>query len=465
MIVQVLSIAIELALYALLVAASLVLLARVRWARARGPVPPTLPASIPTPAPLVTIQLPLRNEHEMVAPLLASVAALTWPRERLEVQILDDSDDETIAEVDRVAAELRGRGLAIDVVRRADWRGYKAGALALGLSRARGELVLVLDADFRPEPGLLAELSAALADDPALAFVQARWGFRNERTLLTRVQAAILDALFAVEQPMLGERGAPVQFNGTAGLWRRRAIDEVGGWDTSDDALTEDLDLSFRAHERGLAGRTLPSIAVSTELPPTMAAFRAQQARWVRGAALTLRTLGRRLATRASLAHARVMLGHLLRHARQPLFVAALLRLVVVALGRARPVCPAPVGIGVVALAACAVTAYLGTARARLGRGRAGALLLGPALLLLSAGLAPTLSAAFVGGVLGRRAGGFQRTPKGRAARAWGRAAVGTLGLAALLGFAAWRFFVARDLVGVAAAGFSTVALAWAALP
>jgi hypothetical protein len=454
---------IEISLYAMLVVASLALLRRARWAFARGEIAEPTPALPPDDAPFVTVQLPLRDELEMVPSLLECVAALDWPRDRLEVQVLDDSSDETSAEVDRVAAELRELGTKVEVVRRGDRRGYKAGALALGLQRARGELLLVLDADFRPESDLLAALHAVLAADATLAFCQARWAFRNERlNLLTRLQAAILDALFVVEQPMLGEASAPVQFNGTAGLWRKDAIARAGGWDTSDDALTEDLDLSFRAHELGLRGVTVESLSVSTELPPNMATFRAQQARWVRGGALTLRAIGRRLAARASTRDARVALGHLLRHVRQPLFVAAILRLALVATGCVSSVCPAWIGPSVFAFVALAATAYLGSARMRLRRSFTTSL--GLTLVALSVGLAPILSAAFLGGLFGRRGGGFQRTPKGRAAgERRAPRPLGTIALAVLASATALLFLRADDGTGFVAALLAAVGLAWVA--
>jgi hypothetical protein len=412
----------------------------------------------------VTVQLPLRNELEMVAALLETTATLDWPRDRFEIQVLDDSDDETVAEVDRVVAELRAGGTSIEVVRRNDRRGYKAGALALGLARARGELVLVLDADFRPGRDLLAALHGALVKDPTLAFCQARWSFRNEQlNLLTRLQAAILDALFVVEQPMLGATGAPVQFNGTAGLWRKEAIVRAGGWDTSDDALTEDLDLSFRAHEQGMRGMTVPSLAVSTELPPNMSTFRAQQERWVRGGALTLRTIGRRLFAQASARDARIALGHLLRHARQPLFVAAMLRLALVAGGWVSPVCPAWVGPVVFFFTQLMAGAYLAAARRRLHHPRS-SLPFGLMLVALSAGLAPALSVAFLGGVLGRRAAGFQRTPKGQAARARrSKLPLGTLVIASIELTATLFFLRSHDYIGALAAAIVSASALWVA--
>ena len=470
MILQLTCAIVEIALYAALAAAALHLAVAAAWALRRGRTRATA-ASTPAELPVVTVQLPVRDEAPMIEALLGAAAALDWPRDRLELQVLDDSDDETSAIVDRVAAGLAAAGTPIVVLRRADRRGYKAGNLAHGLSHARGELILVLDADFRPAPDLLRALHAALAADPSLAFAQARWSYRNrEASPLTRLQAAILDGLFTVEQARLSARGAPVQFNGSGGLWRRAAIDRAGGWRVDEHALTEDLDLSFRAHELGLRGATLPDVVVATELPATMAAFRTQQARWVRGGALALRALGRRLIGRSAGSDARTMLAHLARHLRQPLFVAAALRLAVVACGAARPVAPAAVGPAVFAALAAAAALYLGAATQRTtGRLREG-VLLSPLLLLLSVGIAPALALAFVGGLLGRRGGGFQRTEKiGDIAR---RPSPARLDLASILGLlvaaAAGASFLAfayaRDPLGAAAALAVMTGCAWVAL-
>jgi hypothetical protein len=460
-----LSAAVELGLGLLLLIAALELLKRARWAMAVDVLDAAPPPAARGPSPpFVTVQLPLRNEPQVAEGVLRAAAGLTWPRDRIELQVLDDSDDETPAIVDRVATVLRADGHGIDVLRRADRRGYKAGALALGLARARGERILVLDADFRPEPDLLARLDAALGADEDLAFCQARWSYRNrEASTLTRLQAAILDALFAIEQAVLTARGAAVQFNGTAGLWRREAITRAGGWATGDDALTEDLDLSFRAHEVGLRGATLPELAVSTELPEDVRAWRAQQARWVRGAGLTLRTLGHRLLHGRG--GAATLLGHLLRHARQPLFVAAALRLPVVAWLGVVPVCPPAASPAIFALALLAAAGYLGAAERRVGRSFVDGARLAPGLFLLSVGLAPTLSLAFVGGVLGRAPGGFVRTakrgdhasaPRAGGEPSWPTLALGAVALVALVGFAH-----SGDWVGLSASAFVALGCLW----
>ena len=460
---------VEIALYLALLLASVHLARAAWWALARGPLGPELPDDETPSARFVTVQLPLRNEPLVAEGALRAAAALRWPKERLEIQVLDDSDDETIGIVDRVAGELRAEGVSIEALRRGSREGFKAGALAHGLARARGEYILVLDADFRPEPSFLASLARRLTSDQALAFVQARWSFRNEAAnLLTRAQAAILDALFTIEQAELSARAAPVQFNGTGGLWRRDAIVRAGGWATSDDALTEDLDLSFRAHEVGLRGITIPGLAVSTELPESVASFVAQQARWVRGGGLGLRAIGRRLVARAALEDARTMLAHLARHARQPLFIAAIVRLVLVASFGVRSICAAWVGPAMIGATVLASGAYLGAAARRLGLGFAARAALAPALAALSVGLAPALSLAFVGGVLGRTGGGFARTEKrGEAAPRRKRSSKWSVarGLSLLLALGSTAalliFFRAGDLTGVTAAALCAIGCAW----
>src|SRR5439155_9555082 len=265
--------------------------------------------------------------------VLRAACALDWPRDRLEVQALDDSDDDTRAIVDRVAAELRAAGCDVRVIRRASRAGFKAGNLASGLASARGEFIAVLDADHVPTPDLLRRVVPLLMEDAALGFAQARWSFDNQRrSLLTRVQALILDGLMLVEQARLSALARPLQFNGSGGVWRRAALEAAGGWLQGEASLTEDLDLSYRAQLAGFRGHLAAEVAVETELPSTMAAFRAQQARWVRGAGQVLRALARRLGSAAN--GDRVsMLAHLLRHARQPLLVAMILWLPASGLG------------------------------------------------------------------------------------------------------------------------------------
>ncbi len=259
------------------------------------PGPPPDPEARPAPQeswPAVTVQLPLYNEAAVAERLLDACAALVYPRRRLEIQVLDDSTDETTDRVARRVAYWRARGLDVVHIHRPHRQGYKAGALQNGLHLARGDLIALFDADFVPPPDFLLRLVPHF-DDPAIGMVQARWGHLNAGdSLLTRIQALGLDAHFAVEQYVRHEAGCFMNFNGTAGMWRRTCIEDAGGWES--DTLAEDLDLSYRAQLRGWRFRFLPDVEVPAELPADVQALRAQQFRWTKGAAETaLKLLGR----------------------------------------------------------------------------------------------------------------------------------------------------------------------------
>ena len=246
--------------------------------------------------PAVLVQLPLYNERTVAERVVDACARLTYPG-RLTLQILDDSADETQALVAARVAFWQDRGVDVHHVRRPTRTGYKAGALAYGLRHASAEgavLVAVLDADFVPPADLITRLAPPFAD-PGIGLVQARWGHLNAgRSALTRIQAALLDGHFAVEQRTRAAAGCFMSFNGTAGLWRRAAIDDAGGWQA--DTLTEDLDLSYRAQLRGWQFVYAGQVEVPAELPETAAAWRQQQHRWTKGTAETaMKLLGRLL--------------------------------------------------------------------------------------------------------------------------------------------------------------------------
>ncbi len=262
----------------------------LRWRR-RAPSDPSNPAV--TPLPFVTVQLPVYDERYVVERAIRAAAALEYPRDRLEIQVLDDSTDDTSAIIARVAGELRASGHAIEHLRRGSRTGFKAGALAFGCTRARGELFAVFDADFVPQPDLLPRLVAPFTD-PQVGMVQARWSHLNrDESLLTRMQATLLDGHFVVEHTARFAAGCFFNFNGTAGAWRRAAIESAGGW--QHDTLTEDLDLSYRAQLAGWRFVYLPQATAPGELPVEMAAFRAQQRRWAMGSAQTARKLAGRV--------------------------------------------------------------------------------------------------------------------------------------------------------------------------
>ena len=235
--------------------------------------------------PTVTVQLPVYNERFVVERLIDAVCALDYPLERLEVQVLDDSTDETAELARHRVTYHAARGVRIEHVRREKRTGYKAGALAYGLERARGEFVLILDADFVPRPDLLKRLLPPMAD-PEVGMVQARWGHLNEGvSWLTRAQALMLDGHFHIEHGARAAAGLFFNFNGTAGIWRAACLHDAGGWQA--DTLTEDLDLSYRAQMHGWRFVFLPDVVVPAELPQTVRAFKSQQARWAQGSMQT----------------------------------------------------------------------------------------------------------------------------------------------------------------------------------
>ena len=230
----------------------------------------------PDPWPRVVVQLPLYNERFVAERVIAAAAGLDYPRDRLEIQVLDDSTDETVAIAARAVAQWASQGLNIRHLRRSDRRGFKAGALAQGLAASSAELIAIFDADFSPRPSFLREAVAMLEADPALGLIQARWAHANANvSWLTRVQALLLDAHFRIEHRARDLAGHAFNFNGTAGVWRRRAIEEAGGW--SADTLTEDLDLSYRAQLAGWRFQYRDDLEVQGELPESWSAFRAQQ--------------------------------------------------------------------------------------------------------------------------------------------------------------------------------------------
>ena len=248
------------------------------------PVSYDLPAD-ESEVPIVTVQLPIYNERAVALRLITTVAALDWPADRLEIQVLDDSDDDTAEIIAPELNRLRREGLRISHLRRGHRVGYKAGALAHGLNLAGGEFIAVFDADNLPRPDFLTRLMGYFKERES-GLVQARWSFLNRnQSLLCRAQALFLDAHFLVEQSARSRGGLFMNFNGTAGIWRRKAIEDAGGWQS--DTLTEDLDLSYRAQLAGWKMRLAEDVDVPTELPAAIRSFKTQQYRWARGAVET----------------------------------------------------------------------------------------------------------------------------------------------------------------------------------
>ena len=243
-----------------------------------------------TKFPDVTVQLPVYNERYVVERLLDAVVAFDWPHDKLHIQVLDDSTDETTGLV-RARADLhRAHGLDITVLHRTDRAGYKAGALKMGLECSTSPFIAIFDADFVPAPDFLQRTIPAFVGRPKVGWVQARWTHLNEDyNPVTRSMALMLDAHFAVEHIARNRSGLPIIFNGSAGVWRRTCIEAAGGWQS--DTLTEDADLSYRAQIAGWEGFSMPEVAVPSELPVQMTALKQQHFRWAKGGGQILRKL------------------------------------------------------------------------------------------------------------------------------------------------------------------------------
>jgi cellulose synthase/poly-beta-1,6-N-acetylglucosamine synthase-like glycosyltransferase len=249
----------------------------------------TLPAGHFEELPKVTMQLPIFNEVYVVERLLRSVSEIDYPKDRLQIQVLDDSTDDTRELTASCVAELQSRGFNVELIHRTDRTGFKAGALETGLASAESEFVCILDADFVPQPDLL-KRTIHFFTDPKVGMIQTRWGHLNRGySLLTRVQAMFLDGHLLLEQTARSRSGRFFNFNGTAGLWRRSCIDEAGGW--QHDTLTEDLDLSYRAQLAGWKFIFLPDVITPAELPVDMNGFKSQQHRWTKGSIQTCKKL------------------------------------------------------------------------------------------------------------------------------------------------------------------------------
>jgi len=239
------------------------------------------PKSRFTELPLVTLQLPVFNEMHVVDRLLASVAALDYPKDKLQIQIIDDSTDETTAICEAGAQRLRDAGFDAEMIHRDDRTGYKAGALENATRFAKGEYLFILDADFVPHPDVLQKTIHFFTDEK-VGLIQTRWGHLNRTfNILTRVQAMFLDGHLELEQTARNRSGRFFTFNGTAGIWRKSCIDDAGGWEH--DTLTEDMDLSYRAQLKGWRFVFLNDVETPAELPVDMDGFKSQQHRWTKG--------------------------------------------------------------------------------------------------------------------------------------------------------------------------------------
>ncbi len=240
--------------------------------------------------PQVTVQLPIYNERHVAQRLIEAIGNLDYPRQRLHVQVLDDSTDVTTEIVASAIRQATSQGLDIVHIRRPDRVGYKGGALEYGLASAKGDYIAIFDADFLPPPSFLKEMVPYFDDDPRIGCLQARWGHLNSGfSWLTRAQANGIDGHFIVEQEVRSASNVFLNFNGTAGIWRKACIRDAGGW--HHDTLTEDLDLSYRAQLRGWKIRFIPHVVAPAELPVHINALKRQQFRWAKGSIQTARKL------------------------------------------------------------------------------------------------------------------------------------------------------------------------------
>ncbi|MBT8298902.1 MAG: glycosyltransferase family 2 protein [Maribacter sp.] len=241
----------------------------------------------PKEIPFVTIQLPVYNEEYVMERLLDNIAKIEYPKSKLEIQVLDDSTDDTVFDTAEKIKALQESGLDIQHIRRENRQGFKAGALKEGLLTAKGDFVAIFDADFLPDPDWLKKTVVYFKDEE-IGVVQTRWGHINrDYSTLTKIQAFALDAHFTLEQVGRNAKGHFINFNGTAGIWRKECILDAGNWEG--DTLTEDLDLSYRAQLKNWKFKYLEDVETPAELPVVISAARSQQFRWNKGGAENFR--------------------------------------------------------------------------------------------------------------------------------------------------------------------------------
>ncbi len=445
------------ALFAYGVNSYVLLAVRRRW---RAPASPAPSGEWPR----VTVQIPVYNERDVAARVIEAAGRLRYPG-ALDIQVLDDSTDDTVHVVSRKVAELVARGVGAEHVRRGHRRGFKAGALADALASTDAPLLLVLDADFVPPEDLLLR-TVPHFEAADVACVQTRWGHLNrDASALTQAQALGIDVHFAVEQRARGAAGWPVCFNGSGGLWRRAAIDAAGGW--SADTLTEDLDLSYRAWLAGYRIVYVDDVVCPAEIPERMVAFKAQQRRWARGSTATARKLlGRVWRSRATVGAKLQATLHLTHYNVHPLMlVSAALALPLGWLAPAHSswwtvLPPLAMATGGPLAMALATYAERGVSRRGLARELVG-------LVILGTGLTVSNTGAVLAGLVDRGAV-FERTPKGglgssyRAADHLGayEVIVGVL----CAGLAAWLvergIYTMAPFLALYAAGLCTVGVA-----
>jgi cellulose synthase/poly-beta-1,6-N-acetylglucosamine synthase-like glycosyltransferase len=365
--------------------------------------------------PFVCVQIPIYNERYVAERVLDAVCELDWPRDRFEVQALDDSDDETVKILARRVAHWRGQGLYVSHLRRGTRAGFKAGALAHGLEKTEAELIAVFDADFVPPRDFLRRTVGAFKD-PRIAFVQARWGHLDEGySWFTRLQALFIDFHFLVEQSVRSARGYFVNFTGSAGVWRRTAIEDAGGWTAA--TLTEDLDLSYRAQLRGWRAAFVEDLVVPEELPVSIDAYRTQQSRWATGSfQCAFRLLGPVWRSDNRLALKLQATIHLLAYGVGPLMLVQLACYPALLLAVGRQHIPWQISDALLIGVCVAASPWLGFIVAQSRRGRPWWTGL-PSLMCQVIGAGMSLNVIFALFAAVRPGGVFVRTPKHRIER------------------------------------------------
>ena len=364
--------------------------------------------------PPVTVQLPMFNERRVAERIIESACALDYPRDRLQIQVLDDSTDESADIARRCCERMSGRGHNIEHLHRSNREGFKGGALAAGMESATGEFVAVFDADFVPPPDILGRMIHHFTDEQ-IGMVQAEWSHLNRNeSLLTECQAMFLDGHFVVEQSVRSRRGLWFNFNGTAGIWRKACIEEAGGWDH--DTLTEDTDLSYRAQLVGWRFLYLPTVRCDAELPSTVTAFLGQQHRWTKGLIQSAKKLLPRILFSSASWRVKVEAWF---HLTAPVMYLVMFLLTAIALPALFIETPLvhwqavslSLGLATLFLGTLAASSFYVVSQTGQGRGLLRTLLMLPALMALGIGVCAVNARAVVEAVLGFRSP-FVRTPK-----------------------------------------------------
>jgi len=365
--------------------------------------------------PMVTVQLPMYNERLVARRIIRKACELDYPKDRLQIQVLDDSTDDTCQVALEAVAEVRAQGFDVEYVHRDNREGYKAGALAYGMKTAKGEFITIFDADFVPDASFL-QRSIHYFTDPKVCVVQTRWEHLNRNdSVLTRAQAIFLDGHFAIEHVARNRSNRFMSFNGTAGTWRRAAIQDAGGW--QHDTLTEDLDLSYRAQMRGWRFVFLPELTAPAELPPEMNAFKAQQFRWTKGGAQTaLKLLPKVLLSRLPLKVKIEAFFHLTCFSMHLIMLALVLLMFPAMYWRCIPLDDGTMvrrlfDVGVFALATLSAGVFYGASQFELTGDWRSILKYMPMMMALGVGLCVSNSKAIIEALFGKKSE-FVRTPK-----------------------------------------------------